>query len=43
MVDTGDPLLKGPIPLPEEGYASNPEDISPGDIWKRVKRPDRYG
>jgi len=42
MQQTQDPLLKGPIPLPDNAYASNPDDISPVDIWKRQPRPEGY-
>ena len=39
MEETDDPLLRGPIPLPEGAVVSEPTDVSPRDIWTYVDRP----
>ena len=43
MKETNDPLLDGPIPIPENGFACDKNDLSPYDIWDRVEKPDGYG
>jgi arylsulfatase A-like enzyme len=42
MEATDDPLLSGPLPLTEGAVCSKPTDISPGDIWARIEKPDGY-
>jgi arylsulfatase A-like enzyme len=42
MEATDDPLLSGPIPPPEGAVCSEPTDVSPGDIWNRIEKPDGY-
>ena len=31
MERTDDPLLKGPVPVPEGAFVNDPDDLSPGD------------
>jgi hypothetical protein len=38
MVETGDPLLEGPIPLPEGAVVCRDTDVSPRDIWQYTER-----
>jgi arylsulfatase A-like enzyme len=42
MAETGDPLLEGPIPLPEGAVANRPQDVSPGEIWDYTPRPPGF-
>jgi arylsulfatase A-like enzyme len=40
MQSTADPLVYGPIPLPDGAVVGEPTDVSPDDIWTRIeKRP----
>ena len=43
MKESDDPLLSGPIPLPEGAVASRPVDVSPRDIWDYMEQPKGYG
>ena len=43
MHRTDDPLLAGPIPLPDGAIVSEPTDITPQDVWKRIPQPKGYG
>jgi arylsulfatase A-like enzyme len=36
MVQTGDPLLDGPVPAPVGSYLNDPDGLSPGDPTRRV-------
>lgn len=38
METTNDPLLSGPIPLPEGAACSRPEDGSPTDVWHYTEK-----
>jgi arylsulfatase A-like enzyme len=40
MRATGDPLLDGPIPLPETAAVSYPEDVNPGDVWTYTEKAE---
>ncbi|MHB0857889.1 MAG: sulfatase family protein [Anaerolineae bacterium] len=43
MVETQDPLLRGPAPLPEDAVASDPDDLHSDDLWTRIPRRPGYG
>jgi len=43
MRHTDDPLLEtDQVPLPPDGVVSDPDDLSPADIWKRTPRRPGY-
>ena len=42
MLETNDPLLDGPIPIPQNSFVCDKNDFSPYDIWDRVEKPDGY-
>ena len=42
MAATDDPLLAGPVPPPPTGIVSEPDDLSPRDLWSRHERPKGY-
>ncbi|GAG31408.1 unnamed protein product, partial [marine sediment metagenome] len=37
MKRTDDPLLKGPVPMPEHGFVNDPDDLSPGGPVRNAK------
>ncbi|MCX7705523.1 MAG: sulfatase [bacterium] len=40
MKETGDPLLYGPVPLPEGGKLSVPWGYDPEDVWENLQKMD---
>jgi len=42
MTDTDDPLLSGPVPVPQGAVVADPADVGPKDIWDRIPRPKGY-
>ena len=41
--DGVNPLLDGPIPVPEGAVCSRPEDVSPNDVWTYSERREGMG
>ena len=42
MQTTDDPLLDGPIPLPDGAVCNDPDDVSPADIWQYTERREGF-